>query len=126
MKLIHDQAITEKKIPPYIEEEFNVIPLFKNAAETKSTVARIYNAVIAGIEDNERLPKYIVVMPDHDVIKYGDEYGADAPVALYTLLKFLVKNINRIVDAHFEAIYKKKPSAIKAGEPHIIWIKTLD
>ena len=101
-----------------------MIGLFKNTTvDAPSTAARIYNSVVEGINENERLPKYIVVIPDWDIIKYGDEFGKDAPAVLYVLLRFLVKGINKLVDACFESIYRKKPGAIRAGEPRILWVK---
>ena len=84
------------------------------------------NAVIDAMNKYDRLPKYIVVIPDSDVITYGGVYDDEATNMIYTLLHYLVKNINRKVDDRFKAIYKKKPGAVKAGEPRIAWVKMLD
>ena len=110
LKTMTEETIKNKKTPPYIEEEFNVCSLYTDVFnQTKSTAARIYNCVVEEMNTRHRLPKYIVVVPDRDVITNGDDFGKDAPVLLYTLLRFLVKNINKVVDARFESIFKKKP-----------------
>ena len=126
LETITNEAKSVNKPPPYMEDKYNVRALYKARSTAVSTVARMLNAVIDAMNEFDRLPKYIVVIPDSDIISYGGVYDDDASVMIYTLLRYLVKNINRKVDDRFEAIYKKKPGAVKAGEPRIAWVKMLD
>ena len=119
------EAIVAKRTPPYIEEEFNSSGLFMNTFNNVRCVpARFFNLIIEALNKKPKLPKYIVIVPDEDIVRYNNLYeGSDAVKCTHKVLKYLVKEINKYVDARFEDLYRRKPGSVNKGEPKIIWLK---
>ena len=116
-----------KRTPPYLQEEFNVEALYMNTFNNvRSTVARIVNVVLQQMNKTVKLPKYLIVIPDKDLAVYADMFEYGAVSCMKDLLKFVVKEINKYIDARFEDLYRKKPGSVRKGEPKVIWVKIVD
>ena len=64
------EAVIDKVKPPYMHDYYNIKFLFHSPlSQLRSTEARVYNALIEGLNEKVRLPKYILVMLDKDAIE---------------------------------------------------------
>ena len=74
-----------------------------------------------------KLPKYIVIMPDHDIINFVDLQDEEGALqGSKAVLKYLIKEINKYVDARFKDLYRKRSGADRKGKPRIIWVKMIE
>ena len=65
-------------------------------------------------------------MPDIDLVREADmDSPEDTLVCCKKLLRYLIKEINKYVDARFEDLYRKRSGAVRKGEPRIIWVKMI-
>ena len=90
-KVQHDR----KMIPPFIFEYFN-IEEFSHPLDlsTKRVVGRILNALIEGLNTRDRLPRFIIVVIDKDIISNVDVFMEDAVKCIRETTEWLVKQIN--------------------------------
>ena len=89
-------------------------------------VARIFNVVLSAMNTRVILPKYLVVVPDKDILDATGFADFGERSCLKGIVKYLVKEINKYVDARFEDLYRKKSGSVKKGEPRVIWVKMID
>ena len=65
----------------------------------------------------------MIILDIDDYAGYGD-FGV--ATCLKKILRYLVKEINKYVDARFEDLYRKKSGTVNKGEPRIIWVKMIN
>ena len=73
LQALRAKAVLDKKVKPYIYEYYNVIPRFpaKNS-NIRSTTARIFNEVVSGLNERSRLPRYIIMVLDKEILETAD------------------------------------------------------
>ena len=109
---------------PYLVEFFNVIPGFPSANSCKSTSARIANQVTELLNENDWLPKYIVIMPDKNIIEYVKFGGFGCKVIFENTLEWISKAIEEDVELRCEDLKFKNPGAcLHDDQPIILWVK---
>ena len=65
---IRAEAKANKKDVPYIYEYYNITCITSSPSSSiKTPLVRMTNALIKGLNDFIKLPKYIVVIPDNDI-----------------------------------------------------------
>ena len=122
------QKIMLKKPPPYIYEYFNTFGFITcNGTSQRNILARLLNALIEAFNRREKLPRYIVVILDKNLIEAAVQANFD-----YGITKMLSKWVNwfsNMIDRHVEIrkqeLLNKRPGAVES-DPKIIWIKMLD
>ena len=78
---MHDLAKSNRDIMiPYLYEFYNIHHYTKLASDggVESPTARMLNAFIEGINKRSRLPRYVIVMPDIDIIEEVDLFEPEA------------------------------------------------
>ena len=127
---MRSEATSMQKQLPYIFDYYNTRTYFTNPrSDMKSVLAHIYNSVIKGINANAKLPKYVIVCPDKDIV-HGipanySEKGTDHIIE--QSLKFLIREINTAFDIRKDEICNKKPGAMSTAlEPRIIWVSMIN
>ena len=72
------QAKRDKKFPDlYIQEYYNPRFYYSNVG-IKSAAARIVNALIEALNERDRLPKFVIVFMDRDILMNIDWYDTEA------------------------------------------------
>ena len=115
----------DNKLLPYIYEYYNVNCYFESPlGKTKSVAARILNSVIQGMNAWAHLPRYILVIPDVDILNYACKYDYlmnDTEVDFEEIMSWLVRQIKRSIKIRLDDLHRKHPGAIlKSVEPRII------
>ena len=65
------EAAFDNQLLPYIYSYYNVNSYFESLlSKTKSVAARLLNSIIEGMNTWAHLPRYILIVPDMDVIDY--------------------------------------------------------
>ena len=112
---------------PYLYEYYNIVPLYAAiASTTKSVIVRTFNEFVVELNKKNKLPRYVVILLDKDVIEAVnfDEFGMGQ--ILFEQVDWLAKNMETVLDLRKEDIKYKNPGALWSNaEPRIIWVKML-
>ena len=126
---MRSEATNLHKPVPYIFDYYNPRTYFTNPKnDSKSVMARILNSIAKGLNANSKLPKYVLVVPDKDLLscipKNYSERGMEH--LMYECIKFMITEINKLFDARKDAIRNKKAGAMSTSlEPRIIWVSMI-
>ena len=86
-------------------------------------MAKMFNAILEGLNSKEKLPRYVLVMLDKDLIQNLNYFDYGEYNMFTMCLKWLVKNIGRVFEERREDLRWKKPGSLSnATEPRIIWL----
>ena len=121
------KAVLDKKVKPYLYEYYNIIPRFPATNSViRSTLARIFNEFVSAMNDRTRLPRYVIMLLDKELVESADHNNFGIQKILTEMVSWLARNIDKVVDLRKEDIRVKRPGAIaSSGEPRIIWMKML-
>ena len=89
------------------------------------STARIINSLIDALNNNHRLPCFLVVMLDNDIIKDVDVFARDALGIIVEITYWLVRQVEMIIRRKKAEIMEKKPGAIFSGDPKIIFVRMI-
>ena len=126
---IHTRRDNRRK--PHVFEYYNVeIMTPPKLSATKSYLAHIHNELVKYMngkkEDNYYLPKYLVMIVDRDIITDANVFDYGMTETLTDALKWLLININYVIETRKEDLYGKCPGAVtQSKEPRIIWVTML-
>ena len=111
---------------PYMFEYYNI-----HAYQTigvKSTLARILNALGDAVQERPRLPRFLLVIMDKDVMADFDLFDDEDfnPKKDFTkALMYFAKELNLILKRKRLAIQASKPGAVYGDHPQVIYVKVL-
>ena len=112
---------------PYIYEYYNITCFTQNpVAVNDNTVACILNSVMKALNDNTKIPRIILIIPDYDILRYIGFFGFGESHVIGSTLNWLICNVENTIDSKREEFRKKKPGALHNSEPKVIWMKIFD
>ena len=84
-----------------------------------NALSRIINSVVYALNKNVKLPKYLIMVLEDDLISYLNytDYGISGFYGSW--VEFLAKQINDMIHTWYQALPKK---AKKVDEPFIYWL----
>ena len=98
-RAMRTQATQQQKMSPYLYDYYNIECYYTNPlSSNRSILARILNALIAGLNKNEHLPRYIVMMMDKDVVSASKIYDYGAVETFEKLMCWLLNNVTRNIE----------------------------
>ena len=106
----------------YIRDCYNVKQFCHQNIPQRPAIGRMVNATIEAINQEKKLPKYLIVIPDGDVIRDIEDFDYGANRFLAEQINWLVKNINLAVRCFRLQLLEKKPGAVNGNDPMIIFI----
>ena len=93
---IHAAAKMNNKHTPYLLDNYNVFGFFANSCNlVRPVLTRILNATIEDLNEKERIPCYVLVIIDQDLISsFTCDYGLNKMIksAIQWLLSQLTKS----------------------------------
>ena len=117
----------EENAMPYIYKQYNISYLIEDQLEgNTNAVAKILNAVIKGLNETAKLPRFIIIIPENDILKSVNYFGFGISVLVGRCLNWLVTQIDRAVEARREKVKKIRPGAVFHNEPKYVWLKVFD
>ena len=114
---------------PYLFNMFNIQYFFANQHKFKrNPLLHIYNAFIEGLNCQAFLPKYLLIVPNCDII---DAYCPDTPgqtKQLESAISWITRQITSKIEDRKEFFRQAKPGALPPSDslPTIIWIAMHD
>ena len=122
---------TEAKVAkgkiPYLYDMYNVCCFTANPlSDMKNVATHLVNLLVKSLNDYEKLPRMILVVPDWDLLKYYKFIYHNADSLIKTILKWIIHNMCRAIDAKKDFLTKSKVGAVFEGEPKVIWAKMIN
>ena len=90
------QQRTPKNRLPYIYDMYNIRCFTANPlSEVRNVAARLVNALIKALNDAEKLPKMVLILPDWDLLRFVNYTDRNAEVVLEEMLNWIINNMKR-------------------------------
>ena len=122
---IKEQAIQNKNIPgiPAIYLNYNMTKFTPDSIGQmcSSVLARILNRLIDAINIHHILPRFIVIMPDWDILWNINYFDFGVSRIIGDCLEWLVREIDRIITTKKLDVSRKCVGAVMPTEPKIMW-----
>ena len=124
---VKTRAIKENASPPYLFDYYNVYPLYQNpVSSTRPRLTRIINALLDKLNEEEKLPRYIIIILDKDIIEEAFFYDFGVKYILKNLITWIQRNIDLCIETCKEDIRGKRPGSLTSAiEPRYIWVTPL-
>ena len=113
---------------PYIYDRYNVEAYYTNPlSDVKPTIARMYNSLIKALNTHDHLPRYVVVIPDLDIVQSVNDQHFDCGAVdmIEDNINWLLKQIARILLARCDQLRNKKAGVVPDELPRVLWVKML-
>ena len=112
---------------PYVYRYFNV-RCFTSNPETndKTVIARLVNCLIKALNEEEKLPHIIVMIPNWDIVQHMGHTSFGIIKMSTRVLHWIITNVDHAVAAKKDRLNKLHPGAVVHNEPKIIWVKMMN
>ena len=126
---------TEVKIAkrpiPYIYESYNISCFTTNPlSDIHNMMTRLVNCLVKALNDNSTLPRFIIVIPEVDLLSFFSYYEETSHAELETFsrigLKWILNQFDRVLSIKKEELRKLQAGSITSSEPKIIWVTSLN
>ena len=111
----------------YLYEQFNVKCFTsKPTSSTESAPARLVNCVIKAANEQEKLPRIILLIPDWDILCYLDHTSFGVMEITERLIRWMVNTIKKAIEGKCDRLMKLRPGAMDGNESKIVWVKMIN
>ena len=126
LQRVHEEAGDKNRQDLFIYDYFNVKCFTPNPLSMlKNVTARLVNAFVKALNENNRMPSFILVIPDWNLPKFINFYGEDSKQVLHDVMKWVVTNFTRVIQSKKDSLTHRKIGAIHS-EPVVIWVKMIN
>ena len=95
-------------------------------SNVRSITACMRNHIIVAVKNKSRLPHFILIFPDKDIIEFTDFYGWGISFALGAQIDWFLNEIESVISTKKEDLAAIRPGAIHPGEPKVIYVKMIE
>ena len=107
------EAIAANESIPYMYQQIHVHPFYQTSNGTaQGTLHKILNSVIEGLNESNKLPHYILILVDRDIILQLDYFVPGTFFILEQEMKWLTKEIDRCLSGRLDRLRKACPGAV--------------
>ena len=127
-KALHEQKVKGKNqakvVVPYMYHHYNVERFTTGniTSMSSSPLARILNNLIEAVNEYQILSRFIVIVPDLDILKSIKHYDYGVSKIIGSGLEWLVQEIDRLITTKKIDLARIWPGVVIASEPKVIWI----
>ena len=110
----------------YMYEMYNVQGIFPNNFHNiRSTMTRIVNSCVFGLNKYDKLPRFMLMIIDKDLIDFIDCSISGSTITLGMAIEWIIHEIEKFVDRKKNMMRELKPGSVTPGEPKFIWIRAI-
>ena len=119
---------TSSKDWSFVYQQYNVLQFNKSPLSSAPRFARILNSFIEGLNAMPKLPKYIFVLPDSDIIEGTGYFDYGVMQMIEEQVQWLFQQMNKYVEHRREDLKLKRAGAIAMSthEPRFILVAMID
>ena len=126
MKGMKSDANLEKHVMLYLYQQYNFTMHHpRQMPGTRPSIARILNALIKAFNEDELLPKYIIIMPDKDIISSINMFDYGITTLIETNINWLLDQMARTIITRREDLKNKRSGTAPAFLPRVFWVEML-
>ena len=124
---MRNEAYKSSKRSPYIHDNYNVRAYWKSTPSTtiKSVIGRIYNSLVEALNNNIRLPQFILVIPGRDILRKAAFYNFGASLVIGDNVEWLIDNFTKAIETRKIDMRNICPGTVASSKPKIVWVKML-
>ena len=105
--------VPKNKSLPYLYDQYNVHHWYDSPLVPNVHVSRLLNSFLDGLNTIVKLPKYVLMFPDMDIISDADlDYGV--MVLLEEQLQWLFNQINKAIHRRHEDLKAKRGGTVSS------------
>ena len=120
------QAIAERRSVPYLYEHFNIFPFNSSQLQFQNNIlTRLQNAAIEGFNRHDRLPRFIIIIIDRDILDSLGMYNFGARKIISRWMNWLENFIRKTILARLDQLMLKRPGAVASHPTKLIWVKMI-
>ena len=108
---------------PYIYQQYNVRDY--HAGTRYSGISCMIYPLVQALNENHRLPKYIFMLPDKDILTTLHSHNINAALVMSSTVHYLIKQIDQLLERRRQDLEAKKPGALMKQDTVIIWVRML-
>ena len=119
------KAIVDHKPQPYLFQFYNILPMYSTQIlSARSAVSRIFNNFVGGPNENSFLPKFIIILPDKDIIESSHHAGFGCRKVFEKTINWLLSKIDTELELRKEDLKGKRPGSLWMAEkyPQVVWV----
>ena len=122
------QAATKRrKDGLFFADEFNVKCFTtKPLSLLQNVPARLVNAFTKAANENNKLPRMVVFIPDWDIVKYVNYFQLGVKDMFSQILGWIMTNVMRVIQSKKDKLEHRNAGSIISSEPKIIWVKMIE
>ena len=114
------------KYPMYMYQQYNVAAYYQNPSSmTRNTMNRVLNAAAKGLNERIRLPQYVIIILDIDILNCINFYDYAMPRTFHRCAQWVIKNVNKLFSTRREDLKNKRPGAF-CDDTRIIWVNIIN
>ena len=113
----------------YIYEQFNMKCFTANPLSSVRNIGtRLVNAYIEALNDYDKLPRFVLVIPNNDVSNsfHVKKDCHEFRVLTQSLLQWILTAMARATQSKKDMLLSRKPGVVTASEPKVIWVSALN
>ena len=123
---LNAEARKTNENPPYMYDFYNVRCFTSNPASlTTSVAAWLVNCLIKALNENDVLPRIIMVIPDWDFLQSLEQVSFGILVVADAAITWMIDNMVKAVELKKDLLFQEKTGALMPGEPKFVWLKMI-
>ena len=124
LQVLKHGSTVQRKLPPYIYDMYNLFYFFTSPLSFgNNTLFQINNVFIEAINRRDQLPKFIIIVLDHDLIDMINRFDFGITAELERCVKWLAIQMERSLAAKKDQMWNIKPGSVPHDDPKFIWVE---
>ena len=117
-------ALVSKQPKPFIFNFYNISGHYVTTGSGYKGIVRLLNPLIHGLNEEPFLPKYVIIIPDDDILRYMPETSA---FQIGSILHYAIMQFDLFIERRRQDLLSKRPGALLPDDslPKIIWVRML-
>ena len=110
----------------YIHQKYNMRQVYSDDFRKENTMLHMLNSLIRELNENQKLPRFIVFLIDHEFIKMMNHIGFGISLMMGKCLHWFLNQVEIAISRKKELLAFKKAGATQTLEPKLIWVKMIE
>ena len=117
------KALACKAEIPLIFQHYNVLEFYTGSGF--SGITQMLHPLIIALNQVPHLPKYIIILPDRDILVTLNKSNINAALVMASTLHYLIKQIDTYIEHRRQDLQDKQLGALHPFDTKVIWVRML-